>query len=140
MVNHRTTYLNFDTRTLEWCKNITLVLAQLSGTVFITTFKNLRNYETIDVDHGTRSLAYSNHLMEQKKKCKTSYKLELWKRIKVTDCENKKYLLEKRRMVCYIDCKSTYLSKTQSDVYTIIQTLAITRDLLITFLCYTITV
>lgn len=70
MVNHRTTYLNFDTRTLEWCKNITLVLAQLSGTVFITTFKKLRNYETIDVDHGTRSLAYSNHLIEQKKNVK----------------------------------------------------------------------
>lgn len=51
------------------------------------TFKNLRNNETIDVDYETRSLAYSNHLMEQKKKCKTSYKLELWKRIKVTDCE-----------------------------------------------------
>lgn len=43
-------------------------------------------------------------------------------------------------MVCYIDCNSTYLSKAKSDVYTIIQTLAITRSLLITFLCYTITV
>lgn len=136
MVNHRTTYLNFDTRTLEWCKNITLVLAQLSGTVFITTFKNLRNNETIDVDYETRSLAYSNHLI----KCKTSYKLEFWKIIKVTDCEYKNYLSERRRMVCYIDCNSTYLSKTKSDVYTIIQTLAITRSLLITFLCYTITV
>lgn len=53
-------------------------------------------------------------------KCKIDYKLELWKKIKVIDCEYKNYLLERWSMVCYIDCNFMYLFKIKSDVYIII--------------------